>query len=301
MPPAVIIAGAAVAGAVAGSMKDKKESSSGINLAPANSTEDYGQGLMNKSAHELEGLVGAGPGKQDVTNATGSSRDLATLLDQYSKGGYLPNDQDVATGQKFAGQLFQGQRTALNQNFQDQTNNFNQQAALMGRDPNDPVFRNKLMQEQTRQTALLDANQGAFGTQMALDSPMQRLQFKQQQTQVLGGLASQALANRQALAAMGEGIMTGERNFRLQTGTKWGKEESGGGLKGGLTGMLAGAGAGFGMAGGFGGAGAPTTGFSGMPAASMSNVQAGAFSNSLQMPQFGSSFGQQPSPYSFRR
>lgn len=252
MPPAAIIAGAAVVGGIAGAMPKKQESSAGLNLAEASDTENYGRDLTLNSVRELAGYVDKGPGAEDVAAATGSQRDLASLLDQYAKGGYKPSDADIASGNDLASKLFQAQRVGLNQSFEDQRAEFNQQAALMGRDPLDPVFRNKLAQQQTRDQQLLDAQQGAFGTQLAMDSPLQRLNFASQKAQVQSGLASQALANRQMLAGLGEGIMTNERNFRLATAERWGKQESGGGFGGFLSGALAGAGSGFGIAKGFG-------------------------------------------------
>ena len=247
-----IAGGVSALSAAAGAIPKKSEASYGVDAGNATGLENYGQGMLQGNAQQLSDLVSKGPGAQDVENATGSARDLASILDQYSKGGYLPGEKDIATGNDLASKLFQAQRVQLGQNFQDQTNQFNQQAALMGRDPMDPVFRNKLAQEQTRQGAMLDAQQGSFATQLAMDSPLQRLNFASQKAQVQGGLASQALANRQALAAMGEGIMNTERNFRLQTATRWGNQSSDGGLAGAINGGLAGLGVGAGLAKGFG-------------------------------------------------
>jgi hypothetical protein len=117
--------------------------------------------------------------------------------------------------------LFGARRTALGQSFEDQLMQSNRQAALMGRAQNDPILKAKLAQEQIRQQAMLDAEQGGLATQLAMQLPGQRLGFAQQRSQILGGLATQAMANRQALAALGSGIMNSERGFRLDTGLRF--------------------------------------------------------------------------------
>jgi hypothetical protein len=168
-----------------------------------------------------------------------------------------PDAGDIQRGNSIADNMFRSQQLALNNMFQDQSVQANRQAALMGRSMNDPILAAKLAQEQTRQQGMLDAQKGAFGMNYAMNN---RMELLGQRANVLGGLASQALANRQNLAAMGEGIMNNERQFRLATATHYGTQEqsSGGGLGGFLTGAIAGAGAGAKIAGGipsFGGGG----------------------------------------------
>ena len=256
MPPAAIGAGALIGG-VAGSQEDviKNSSRSGVDLAPASQEELYGKNLLMSNARSLEDLVSAGPGKSDVSASTDATRSFASMLDMYAKNGAMPTAQDISQGNDIAAKLFQAQRVGLNQAFEDQNVNYARQAALMGREQTDPILRAKLAQDQTRQQALLNANQSAYANQYALNQPFQRLDFTSQRANVLGGLASQAMANRQALAAMGEGIMNNERNFRLATATHWGtgEQRSGGGLKGALMGAMAGAGAGASIASGMGG------------------------------------------------
>ncbi len=253
--PAIIAGGAALAGGIAGAIPKKSSQTNTVDAGTATSQEQYGQNLEMQSVQDLEKYVGQGPGASDVGAATDSSRSLAAMLGDYSKGGFNPNQEDITRSNGLASQLFQGQQTALNQSFNTERQNFNQQAALMGRDPTDPVMANKLAQNQTLQQGQLSANQGSFATQLAMNSPMQRLQYAAQQNQVLGGLASQALANKQALAGLGQGIMTNERNFRLATASRSQETQSGGGLGGFLTGAIAGAGTGFGIANGFKGFG----------------------------------------------
>ena len=73
--------------------------------------------------------------------------------------------------------------------------------------------------------------------------PQQRAQFAQM-------LSQQALQNRGALFGAGQQALANERQFRLQSGTRFGEQttESGGGFGGFLTGALGGAGAGLGVA-----------------------------------------------------
>lgn len=285
MPLPLLMAGGAALGALAGAIpyKSSSNSTSGINLSPASLLELQANGILGQGLTDFSSLVGAGPGQSDVTSALGANRDLAELLRRYSQeGGSLPTSGDISGANSLAAQLFQGQRTAMGQAFEDQRVQANRKAALMGRAADDPILAAKLAQEQTRQGAMLDANQGAFAAQYAMDQPMQRLGFMQGRAGVLGGLASQALANRQALMAMGEGIQTNERNFRLQTGTRWGNQEttSGGGLGGALKGAIGGMGAGLSMGSALGG----------MGAMSMPSAPAGSFSMAPMVSNMGSFF-----------
>jgi hypothetical protein len=122
----------------------------------------------------------------------------------------------------------------------------------MGRSLNDPILAAKLAQEQTRQGAMLEANQGSFAQQFALAQPDRRLGYANQRANILGGLATQAMSNRQALAAMGEGILQREREFRLATANRSGTNTntSGGGVAGGIGGALAGGALGMNLFGG---------------------------------------------------
>lgn len=264
-----LIGGGALVGGLAGSMKDKSTQNytSGLNMAPASSLETQGQNLTSSSLGQLESLVNAGAGTSDVSAGSAATRDFAEMLRRYAQqGGNLPNQADIDSSNGLANRLFGAQRVAMTQAFDDQTTAANRQAALMGRSMNDPILRAKLAQEQTRQSTMLDAQQGAWAQQFALQQPMQRLGFMGQRADALQGLASQALANRQALAAMGSGVLQNERNFRATTAERYsnGTTESGGGLKGALTGGLAGAGTAASLATGIGGLG----GFGGMPVGS---------------------------------
>lgn len=262
-----IAGGAALAGGIAGAM-DKKTSSR-LNVGDASAMENAASGGISSDYNTLRGYADAGPGASDIAAGTGATRDLASLLEQFSKTGGIPGAGDITSARSLAGGLMQGQRMSLQQNFMDQETAANRNAAISGRGLNDPVLRNKLMQEQTRQQMMLDANEGSLSQQLALQMPGQKLGYASQRANVLQGLASQAMSNRQALLSMGEGIQSNERNFRIATATKENIQH--GGVGGAISGGLAGAGAGMsavsgmgglpGMGGG-GGAGAPGGGFS---------------------------------------
>lgn len=271
--------GGALLGGIAGSMGQRSETNydSNIDAGQATGAELFGGSVLNDNVRGLQGLVNAGPGQQDVSSSLDASRGLAAMLEQYSQTGGLPGSADISTSNNIANSLFQARQLGLNQAFSDQNTAAQRQAALMGRDGNDPILRAKLAQEQTRQQGMLGAEQGAWAQQFALQLPGQRLGYAQNRASLLGGLATQAMANRQALAAMGEGIQTNERNFRLQTARRYGTQatESGGGLQGAITGALGGAGALAGIAGGFGGGG-QAGGFNPAAATQMVNGFAGA-------------------------
>jgi hypothetical protein len=257
-----------ILGTIAGSQKDKvtQSSSSGVDAGAATGQELNAQNTMMDQFDWLKGAIANGPGQSDVKNAYSSQQDLASMLDQFSKGGYNPTESDIQGANSLYAKLFAPQNEALKQSFEDQNQNYARQAALMGRDINDPVFRAKLAYQQTRDQQMLDAQRNSAAMAYAQQQPFQRLNFAQAKSGILSGLATQAMANRQALAAMGEGIMNNERNFRLATATRWGNstQESGGGLKGALMGAMAGMGQDMKLASSFMGVpsmgGAPTAG-----------------------------------------
>lgn len=250
-----------ILGGVAGAQKDvvEQKSSSGIDLGRMSGRERTANQGVSSDYDFLRALVGAGPGGADVTASLGASRDLASMLEAFKReGGADPTANDISRSDSLADMLFKSQRVQMEQAFGDQTTQANRQAALMGRNVNDPILKAKLAQEQTRQSAMLGAQQGSWATQYAMQQPMQRLGFAEQLASVRGGLASQAMANRQALMAAGQGIQQNERNWRLAKAERWntGEQSSGGGIKGAITGGLAGMSTGMSMMSGMGGMGA---------------------------------------------
>lgn len=250
MPPAAVIGGMAVAGAVAGAMGSKSSTSNSINLAGSTSLQDQLQSNVGNQYNSLNALVNAGPGQQDATNAYQNSQSLAALLGQYSANGGMPSTSDFTQANGLANQAFAGQQTALQQSFMQQMQSANNQAALMGRDGNDPSLQGALRSQQMLQSQQLSANQGSYANQLAMSLPGQRLQYAGQQNQVLQGLATQALANRQAMLTMGNNMLGQQYNYQLGRSGSTATTSSGGGFAGALTGALGGAGAGMKVAGG---------------------------------------------------
>jgi len=185
----------------------------------------------------LKSLLQAGPGEADVTAGTQGMRDYASRLQQLlSQGGV-----DVAAGQQFAQNIFAPQQLGLQQSFQDQQVQANRMAARLGRTGNDPILRNKLAQEQTRQQAMLNSQQGAFAAEQAYALPQQQINYAQALANTRMGLASQAFQNRQNLMQLGQSLTQQERQYRLQAASQTGQTQFGGTVGGGWAGALTGA------------------------------------------------------------
>jgi hypothetical protein len=244
---AAIVGGGAALGALGG-LFGKKESVSRV-MNPASELEIQAGTTINDQMGALKGLVGAGPGQQDVEAGLSAQRGLASLLQQFSQGGFMPGQQDFQQAQQFTNQAFAPQQMAMQQQFADEDLELQRLAARTGRNVNDPVLRNKLAQTRGNLQSQLGAQQTSFMSQFAQQMPQQRLGFAQQFAQVQGGLASQAMANRQALLSMGQGIRQQEQNFRL--GSAQTVQTGGGGFGGMLTGAIAGAGTGLSSYGNF--------------------------------------------------
>ena len=238
-----------IAGAVLGGIAGAAGSKQSISLPGNTALGRQAYGAARSGLSGLQGLIGQGPGARDVRSATGASRDLAAMLQQLSQTGGIPGMEDLATSQQFAGDVFRPQQVALQQSFKDQLTSANRQAAISGRDLNDPILRAQLAQQQTQQQALLGAEQGSFAAQFAQNLPLQRLGFAGQRADVLGQLSGQAMQNQMSLAGLGSNLLGQERNFRLAQATK----TTGGGLGGAISGALGGLGAGASLAGGLGG------------------------------------------------
>lgn len=271
--PIAAIAGAgALLGGLAGGQGNQSSQTVQRNLAPESELEKRGGAVALSQLNDLERLMGAGPGMQDVQAGLTSQRDLASLLQQFSQGGFMPGQQDITQANQLAQQLFQGQQVGLNQAFDTQRQQASRNAARMGRSAIDPVLQNQLMQGQARQQQQLNADIGSYSTQYALSIPQQRLQATQQLAQVQSGLATQAMANRQALLGLGSQLRGQEQNFRAGTATTTQTSNSGGGFGGFMAGALGGAATGLGAAQAFSG-----MGFGGGAAAAPKTVAGGTY------------------------
>lgn len=216
-------------------------------------------GALQTQYQGLSDLVNSGPGQQDVTAGLESNRSLAEMLRQYAQeGGNLPTAGDISSSNRITDQLFQAQQLGLQQAFQDQSVEANRRAALQGRSLNDPMLAAKLAIEQTRQQNMFGAQKGAFATNFALQQPGQRLGFMTQRNDLMSGLASQAMSNRQALLGIGSSLQANERNWRNSQGVTTGTQTESPGALGIMSGILSAGGAAFGIGKSFLGGGTPS-------------------------------------------
>ena len=288
--PLIVPLAMAAAGAIAGSQKDVATKNSQRNLGPAGELENLGMQAQTRGIQDFQSFVGLGAGGQDVTSGVNAQRSLADMLKQFSQGGFLPSAQDNTTAQNFAQTQFAPQNVMLQQSFEQQQLGANQLAAQMGRGVNDPIIQAKLRQEQMRQQQQLDSQQGAFGSQFAMQLPQQRLGYASQFSDVSQNLASQAMSNRQALVSMGSQIASTEFNKRLSQAGITETTESGGGLKGGIEGGISGFGAGMGMGGLFKDAPTPNKGGANSDASGGSYGSKSQFGNQMMSdPMMGTS------------
>jgi len=210
-----------IASAIGGDSKQNQTSTSTVDAGFAGQDEQNANRIQGQQLSQLEDFTNnAGPGLDDVRAGTQSARGLADLYGQYSKTGGLPGQQDIAGAQGFANSIFAPQQVALQQQMVQQQQASAKNSALLGRSSNDPILASKLAQEQTRQQNMLNAQKGAFGADYANQLVNNRLQLASQQTNVLGGLATQAMQNRSSLLSLGNQIKQQERDWRLATATR---------------------------------------------------------------------------------
>lgn len=238
----------ALAGALGGGNKTRTS----VNAGTANAQEKFAGQTEQDALRALQGMVNAGPGQSDVSASLGASRGLASLLSQMQASGGMPNQMQTSQAQSIMQQMFQPQQVALQQNLDSQRTQANAAAGRMGFAGNDPFLQARLASEQTRQQALLNAQQGAAAQGLAMEMPGRQLDFANQRANVLGGLASQALQNRQTLLSLGNTLKQQERDFRLQTATRTQKEilSPGQRVSNAIAGFSSGLGAGASIAGG---------------------------------------------------
>lgn len=241
MPVGAIVGGvSAVAGAIGGG-KGKKSKSQLI-LPPETQAELDALGLRSDALEGLQELFQAQGGLGTVKESKKANREFAGQLRQLSRTGGLPTQEDITMAQGFAEQVFRPEQLQLEQGFVEQGQRTSQLAARLGRPVNDPILQAKLAQSQINQQAVLAARQGAFAADIAQQQPERKLGFFRERAGFQQGLASQAIANRQALFSMGNQITASEREFRLRQAGE--QKTEGGGLLGALAGGLGGASAG---------------------------------------------------------
>ncbi len=243
LPVAALAAGAGV-GALAGMLGSRSTQTAERVLPHAGALENQIYGAQGQDFTAYRDLINSSINPADVSAGLDSQRGLAELLKKLMQTGGIPDQGQIQQGQQFAQQLFAPQQQMLNQRFKQQELKNNQLMARMGRGPTDPVLQNLLAQGQLQQQGQLDSEIGAYGTQWAMNQPMQQLNFANQLSQVQGGLASQALQRRSELLAMGNNMLGNERNFRVGASSSSVTSMSGGGIQGALMGAMAGAGTG---------------------------------------------------------
>lgn len=264
------MAGGGLLGAIAGGQKDTTKAvteSSTVNNINLRSFDDLNKGRsgLEEAGYnqqvtgfaDLQKLLGFGPGQNEVQANTTFQNDFASTLQQLL--GQITNPTQQSINQNFgeAQQLFAPQQTALNQQFQDQNIASNRLSARLGRAGNDPILRNKLAQEQTRQQSSLNSEIGSYSRQLPQIRGQQAMDLGGQLSNLRQGLATQALQNRSTLLSMGNELANSERNYRLQTAQRTNNGYSstettgGGGAKGAIAGGFGGAGTGAEIAGMF--------------------------------------------------
>lgn len=224
-------AGGAILGGIGGAMKK----------GPAfklSALGEQAQGYAGASLGAYNTLAQAGPGASDVTAAVNASRGYANTLGNFASGGL----NNMSQGNQLAAQQFAGQRTALEQTFQQQLQQANQSAALSGRGQNDPILRARLAQDQSRQSAQINANQSSAAVDLGRQYSTDQIGLLGQQVNTLQGLSQQAFGNQQNLFSMSNQTLQNERSFGMQQAQY--EASRGGGFQGALNGIMAGAGAG---------------------------------------------------------
>ncbi len=246
------VGGAVLGGLIGGagtpsSQNSNTQSTSSVNLRNFDDISKGQSGLESAAYQQqlsgfadLQKLIGQGPGANEVGANTQFQNQYANQLQGLLSNIANPNQQaNFATAQQY----FAPQQTALNQQFQQQGIESDRLAARLGRAGNDPILRNKLAQEQTRQQTMLNSQIGSFGQQLPQFQAEQIMGVGNALSNLRGGLATQAMNNRSTLLGMGQQLGAAERQYRLQTAERTGSQstQTSGSQGGGVGQMLAGA------------------------------------------------------------
>ncbi len=229
------VGGAVLGGLIGGagtpsSKTENTESTSSVNLRNFDDISKGQSGLESAAYQQqlsgfadLQKLIGQGPGANEVGANTQFQNQYANQLQGLMNNIANPNQQaNFATAQQY----FAPQQTALNQQFQQQGIESDRLAARLGRAGNDPILRNKLAQEQTRQQTMLNSQIGSFGQQLPQFQAEQIMGVGNALSNLRGGLATQAMNNRSTLLGMGQQLGAAERQYRLQTAQRTGSQTS---------------------------------------------------------------------------
>lgn len=254
--------GLALGGGLAGYLGDQNSQTNTSGLRPGSLSQlgQMSQADLQRNLEMLGGYTNAGAGMNDISGAASSQRSLADLFNQYSQNGGMPTQSQIGQAQGYAQSIFDPQRLALQQSYQTAQTDTGRLAGQLGRSVDDPILNAKLQLGHMQQRQQLESQQGAFGSQMALQMPGRSLEYASQANQLRQQLASQAFSNRYQLAGLGSNIFSNAQNYQLATAQHYGdmSQQIGGGWGGALKGFIGGAGGGFGAMsklGAFGGGG----------------------------------------------
>jgi hypothetical protein len=193
---------------------------------------EMGQGVQRDQLQGLMQLLTQGGQAQAQGDVQGARQESMNLIDMLRNAMGGPSQQNTAQAQRFSQSIFAPQEQALQQQFKQSETDTSRLAARLGRPVNDPILRAKLAESQGNAAAQLQAQKGAFTAQNAMGFQQQGLDLQSQIAGIRGGLATQALQNRQALFGLGQSLVNQERNFRLATAgqTTMGQTTQQGGL-----------------------------------------------------------------------
>ncbi len=252
MDPLTIAAITGGIGAVAGSKKNVTSLSSGITLGAESELEKQAGSAQLSQFQDLLKLLGGQNNVDQIQgyqqSATQAQGGLDSLLAAFAQAGGQPTQAQMQQAQGYAQQVFAPEQNALQNTFQQQEIGNSRLAASLGRSSNDPILRAKMLQEQSRAQGDLSSRQNAYAAQYGQMLPQQAIGAQEALLNYRQNIASQAMQNRLNLLNLGNQLQNSERNWRLQTGTRWGEQASGGGTAGALSGGLAGFGQGLGIA-----------------------------------------------------
>lgn len=176
---------------------------------------EFGSQLQMDELKALRDLITGGGIGQAQGDIAGARQESMTLIDMLRNAQAGPSRQNIAQAQNFANQMFAPQEQAMQTQFRQAETDTSRLAARLGRQVNDPILRAKLAQSQADMSGQLQAQKGAFAAQSAFGMQQQGLDLQGQLMNVRGGLASQALQNRQTLLGLGQSLLQQERQFRL--------------------------------------------------------------------------------------
>lgn len=184
--------------------------------------EGEASGIQMDQLKQLGQLLTQGGTEQVAGDLAGQRSESMTLMDMLRQAQQGPSSQNINSAQNFSNQIFAPQEQAMQQQFKQSETDTSRLAARLGRPVNDPILRAKLAESQGNAMGQLQAQKGAFTAQNAMGFQQQGIDMQSQLAGIRGGLATQALQNRQALMGMGQSLVNQERQFRLGTATQTG-------------------------------------------------------------------------------